>query len=125
MALTNTAYWWGDNPGRNQARCLGCGNREGAALTDSVGSFGPNAFGLHDVHGNVSEWVEDCYHDNYRGAPGDGSAWIEGGDCSRRVVRGGSWLNESRDIRSAFRSGRTIGNRYGYEGLRVARTLTP
>ena len=56
-----------------------------------VGSFPSNAFGLHDMHGNVWEWVEDCWHDSYSGAPSDGSAWTTGGDCSKRVLRGGSW----------------------------------
>ena len=59
--------------------------------TTLVGAFAPNAFGLYDVHGNVWEWVEDCWHDSYRGAPSDGTAWTAGGDCSRRVLRGGSW----------------------------------
>ena len=60
--------------------------------TVPVGSFPANAFGLHDVHGNVREWVDDCWHGDYRGAPADGSAWTSGGECSRRVLRGGSWL---------------------------------
>jgi formylglycine-generating enzyme required for sulfatase activity len=62
-----------------------------------------NAFGLHDMHGNVSEWVEDPWHDNYNGAPTDGSVWLLGGDDSRRVVRGGSWVDVSLSLRSADR----------------------
>ena len=67
----------------------------------SVKSFPPNDFGLHNVHGNVWEWVEDCWHESYRGAPVDGSAWTSGGDCSRRVLRGGSWLYSPQVLRSA------------------------
>ena len=91
--------------------------------TVPVGGFPPNAFGLHDVHGNVWEWVEDCWHGNYRGAPSDGSAWTSGGDCSRRVLRGGSWIFEPQFLRSAYRGRYTSGARNVYLGFRVARTL--
>ena len=88
-----------------------------------VGSFGANAFGLHEVHGNASEWVQDCWNESYAGAPGDGSAW-ESGDCSRRVLRGGSWLDIPGNIRSATRS-RHATHSSVYCGFRVARTLAP
>ena len=91
--------------------------------TEPVGSFPANAFGVHDVHGNVWEWVEDCWHDSYRGAPGDGRAWTVGGDCSRRVLRGGSWSNVPRSLRSANRLWFPAGIRNGLTGFRVARTL--
>ena len=71
--------------------------------TVPVGSFPPNAFGLHDLHGNVLEFVEDCWHDSYAGAPGNGRAWTVGGDCKIRVTRGGSWHSSPRQVRSAFR----------------------
>ena len=74
---------------------------DGHAHTAPVGSFGANGFGLHDVMGNVWEWVEDCWHDSYRGAPSDGRAWTIGGDCDFRVLRGGSWLNGAGLLRSA------------------------
>ena len=96
--------------------------------TTPVGTFPSNRFGLHDVHGNVMEWVEDCWHGSYQGAPSDGSAWAQGGDCSRRVVRGGSWYSGPRNLRSAFRlrySRYSAGGRFDYVGFRVARTLTP
>ena len=96
--------------------------------TTPVGTFPSNRFGLHDVHGNVMEWVEDCWHGSYQGAPSDGSAWAQGGDCSRRVVRGGSWYSGPRNLRSAFRlrySRYSAGGRLDYVGFRVARTLTP
>ena len=87
-AGTRTAYWWGDDFGQNRANCHGCG--DSYRPTAPVGSFSANPFGLHDVHGNVWEWVEDCWNDSYDGAPSDGSAW-ESGNCERRVLRGGSW----------------------------------
>ena len=93
--------------------------------TVRVESFGANGFGLHDVHGNVWEWVEDCWHDRYSGAPADGSAWVSGGDCRSRVLRGGSWDYEPRFLRSAYRLRFTAGSRNDNSGFRVARTLTP
>ena len=89
-----------------------------------VGSFPANGFGLHDVHGNVWEWVEDCWNDGYAGAPADGSAW-ESGDCSDRVLRGGSWYKVPWFLRSANRLRNTTAFRDYYDGFRVARTLAP
>ncbi len=99
-----------------------CG--DGVAWTAPVGSYVPNDFGLHDMVGNVSEWVEDCWHENYAGAPTDGTAWISGGDCGDRVLRGGSW-NSFRGHNSADRRGYSTGERDSNYGFRVARTLTP
>ena len=96
---------------------------DGHVYTAPVGSFEANGFGLHDVLGNVWEWVEDCWHESYAGAPADGSAWTSGGDCARRVLRGGSWFNEPRHLRSANRGWIPAGNRYDVAGFRVARTL--
>ena len=93
--------------------------------TVPVGSFPSNAFGLHDMHGNVREWVEECWHASYSGAPSDGSAWTTGGDCSGRVLRGGSWLDEPGVLRSAYRSWVSSGVRFSLDGFRVSRTLTP
>ena len=94
--------------------------------TVTVGSFPANGFGLHDVHGNVWEWVKDCWNASYAGAPEGGSARMSG-DCSNRVLRGGSWNVRPWDLRSAdrnrFRS--RAGNRFSDDGFRVARTLTP
>ncbi len=73
--------------------------------TTEVGSFAiANAFGLHDMHGLVREWCYDCWHDNYDGAPADGSAWVDGGYCHQRVLRGGSWNGGPKVCRSAYRS---------------------
>ena len=91
--------------------------------TIPVGSFPANGFGLHDVHGNVWEWVEDCYSDGYVEAPSDGSAWEW--NCDRRVLRGGSWGNGPRVLRSANRSRSSSGDRLDYFGFRIVRTLTP
>ena len=88
--------------------------------TTDVGSFPPNDFGLYDMHGNVWEWVADTYHDNYNGAPTDGSAWNSGG--SDRVLRGGSWYNGPGSVRSAVRSGYDPAGRNDFIGFRVART---
>ena len=95
-------------------------------MTAPAGSFEANAFGLYDMHGNVWEWVEDCWNDGYAGAPGDGRAW-QSGDCTRRVLRGGSWFNPPRILRAADRNWLPTGVRnfnHGF-GFRVARTLTP
>ena len=93
--------------------------------TVSVGSFAANRFGLHDVHGNVWEWVEDCMHENYRGAPLDGSAWVTGADCTFRVLRGGSLYEGPKHLRSANRSMDVSGARNTIVGFRIARTLIP
>ena len=121
-AGTTTAFSWGDEIGKGNANCDGCGSRWDNHRTAPVGSFAPNAFGLYEVHGNVWEWVEDCYHENYTGAPADSTAWTTG-DCSRRVARGGSWGNVPRFVRSAERVGvATVSRLYGL-GFRVVRTL--
>ena len=90
-----------------------------------MGSFSANDFGLYDVHGNVSEWVEDCVHDSYRGAPKDGSAYTCGSNCHLRRERGGSWADDSWLLRSAFQYWSEVGYSVGSLGFRVARTLAP
>ena len=103
--------------------------REGVyrGKTVSVGIFPSNGYGLHDVHGNVWEWVEDCWHDSYVGAPTNGRAWTMGEEyCGLRVLRGGSWISGPRVLRAANRSRNDAGEPGNFSvGFRVARTLTP
>lgn len=120
-AGTATRYSWGDPVGRNRANCDGCGSRWDNDRTAPVGSFPANPFGLHDMHGNVWEWVEDCWNGDYRGAPSDGSAWLQG-ECDKRMVRGGSWLRNPTRVRAAERAYGILGSHFGF---RVARTLSP
>lgn len=125
-ARTTTRYFWGDDPGKGNANCLGCGSEWDGRQTAPVGSFKPNAFGLYDMHGNVWPWVEDVWHDNYEGEPPlDGSAWLQGGDASRRVVRGGSGSNYPQFLRAADRDRNSTVIRNSNLGFRVGRTLAP
>ncbi len=122
-AGTRTRYWWGDAVGENNANCKGCGSRWGKTKTAPVGSFKPNKFGLHDMLGNVWEWVEDCWHRTFKGAPSTGKPWVADGKCDRRVLRGGSWGYYAKYARSASRAFRPTYNRVSLHGFRVARTL--
>ena len=125
-AGTTTSRWWGNALGKGYANCEGCGTSWGGHLIAPVYSFGPNRFGLYDMLGNVWQWVSDCWHDSYVGAPKDGSSWTEDG-CSKRVLRGGSWANLPIYVRSAARLGANA--RGGdedwsnYASIRVARDL--
>ena len=113
-----TKYSWGNSIGSNRANCNGCGSQWDGERTAPAGSFSANAWGLHDVLGNVDEWVQDCWNDSYAGAPSDGRVWT-GGDCSRRGLRGGSWYNNTRSLRSAGRHGYTRSNRFHNLGFRL------
>ena len=118
---TEFRFSWGDDIGRNRANCDGCRSRWNGERTSPVGSFGPNPFGLHDVHGNVWEWVQDCWNDSYRGAPVDGSP-RKRGDCSQRVLRGGSFGSKPNDVEAASRAGRYDHRALRYVGFRIAAT---
>ena len=125
-AGTTTSRWWGDLIGSGNANCNGCGSRWDGLLIAPVGSFGPNGFGLYDMLGNVWQWTDDCWNESYVGAPGDGRAWKHG-DCTRRVLRGGSWSNVPAFLRSAARIKADAAGRdfdySNYAGFRVARSL--
>ncbi len=123
-AGSETAYSWGDEIGEDRASCDGCSPLWDDEPMTWVGSFEANAFGLYDVHGNVWEWVEDCWNDNYAGAPADGTAWKQG-SCDFFVFRGGSWTSLPWQIRSARRGGYITLKRDYNIGFRVARSLTP
>jgi formylglycine-generating enzyme required for sulfatase activity len=124
-AGSTTRHFWGDEPGKGNANCAGCGSQWDGKQTAFVGSFKKNAYGLYDMHGNVWEWVEDTWHGNYEGAPPNGSAWVEGGDSSKHVDRGGSWGYDPQSLRAAFRESSSTAIRHRDLGFRVARTLTP
>jgi formylglycine-generating enzyme required for sulfatase activity len=129
-ADTNTPFWWGGSISTQQANYDGnytyggYGGPKGEYRQSAlpVDSFQANSWGLYQVHGNVWEWAEDCYHDSYRGAPTDGSAWTSG-DCSSRIVRGGSWVNFPGVLRAAYRIRSSTVNRSNNFSFRVGRTL--
>jgi formylglycine-generating enzyme required for sulfatase activity len=120
-AGTKTPFWWGREVGTGHAQCENCGSptTKQVAVT---GSFRPNGFGLYDTAGNAAEWVEDCWNENYRNAPKDGSAWTSG-DCRLRVLRGGNFLSKATEIRSAARFRYDVDVRYYANGFRVMRDL--
>jgi formylglycine-generating enzyme required for sulfatase activity len=128
-AGTRTAFSFGDTISTTQANYDGNFTYNGGARgeyrrgTTPVGMFPANAWGLYDMHGNVWEWVQDVVHENYEGAPLDGSAWEEGGDGARRILRGGSWLYNPRYLRSALRNGFSSALSNDIVGLRVVREL--
>lgn len=125
-AGTQTTWYWGEaesgqcryaNGSDASAPCS-----DGYRNTAPAGSFEPNALGLYDVLGNVWEWTADCWNDSYSSAPNDGSEW-QTGNCSVRMLRGGSWLTAPSTLRSAQRGRTHAGNRHTDLGFRVARTI--
>ena len=121
-AGTTTTYSWGNDVGRNNANCGGCGSQWDIKQTAPVGSFKPNAFGLYEMHGNVLEWVQDC-HGDYKDAPTDGTAVPDTPRCAR-VLRGGSWSYNPRLMRAAVRYGVGRDIQFSDYGFRVARVLS-
>jgi formylglycine-generating enzyme required for sulfatase activity len=100
---TTTAYSFGDDVKLLDDYAWHTGNAAGN--DPPVGAKKPNPWGLYDIHGYLSEWCLDAAHDNYKGAPTDGSAWLEGGDAARRIVRGGSWKDSAERLTSSYRQG--------------------
>lgn len=119
-AGTQTRYCFGDDESKLNEYAWYSGNS--GSETHPVGQKKPNSWELYDMQGNVWEWVQDKWHDNYEGAPSDGSVW-EDGSGSDRVFRGGSWINDSGICRSALRSRRNPGTRYDFLGFRLLRRL--
>jgi formylglycine-generating enzyme required for sulfatase activity len=126
-AGSQTKFPWGDDiklDGKAMANRKGCGSQWDGVQTAPVGSLPANRFGLYDMLGNLAEWTEDCWHQNYEGAPADGSVW-PGGDCGVMVLHGGSWRYDPDALRSASRDWFDNVGRAGDIGFRVARTLSP
>lgn len=123
-AGTSTAYSWGSAIGNNKANCDGCGSQWDGRKTAPVGSFKPNEFGLFDMHGNVFEWVRDCWRYKYDEGPRDGNDWISICGTKRRVYRGGSWYTDPVTLRSAARFRGIDVFRFNNVGFRIARDLS-
>jgi formylglycine-generating enzyme required for sulfatase activity len=123
-AGTTTIYSWGNDIGKGNANCDGCGSKWDGEQTAPVGLFKPNIFGLYDMQGNVWQWLQDCYHDSYLGAPTDGSAQ-QSVVCYSRVLRGGAWNKYPHYLRSALRISNFSHFRYYDLGFRVGRSLSP
>ena len=121
-AGTDTNYWWGDQLQEGMADCKGCVDTYDSTQPLKVGSLKPNPFGLYDMGGDVDQWVEDCWHSGYQGAPVDGSPWTED-SCLSHVVRSGSWKNDPSYVRPASRDHYDTDVRYPTHGFRIARSL--
>ncbi|MEN8261362.1 MAG: SUMF1/EgtB/PvdO family nonheme iron enzyme, partial [Pseudomonadota bacterium] len=120
---TPSTYYWGDateETGKHAWYVQNSGYQ-----THPVSQKQPNGFGLYDISGNVYEWMADCWHEDYTDAPADGSAWLEtnGGECSRRVLRGGSWDSNPKRVRSAARDWNLVNDRFDDIGFRVVKEL--
>jgi formylglycine-generating enzyme required for sulfatase activity/class 3 adenylate cyclase len=118
---TQTRYWWGDQLQSGMANCKNCSETATTEQPTKVGSSKPNPFGLYEMGGGVDQWVEDCWHKNYQGAPADGSAWVEG-QCASHVIRSGSWRNDARYVRPSNRDSYDTEVRYPTHGLRIAQS---
>jgi len=121
-AGTRSRFWWGNELGDGRANCRDCGGPWDRRKPAAAGSYAANPFDLHDTSGGVWEWVSDCWHDSYSRAPTDGSSW-EKADCRVRVLRGGSWRNDSSYVHSSSRFKYDAEVRYKANGFRVAMDL--
>jgi formylglycine-generating enzyme required for sulfatase activity len=114
-------FAWGAQPAEGHANCTGCGGVQDPHHPAPVGAFPPNPWGFYAMEGGVAEWVEDCWHPFYQGAPTDGSAW-RATLCPQHVLRGGSWKNPPPDITVSSRNFYDADVRYPANGFRVALT---
>ena len=121
-AGTTTTYWWGNKMVPGKANCKDCGGQWDQKLPAEIGSYAANPHGLYDMNGNVWEWVSDCWHDNYQGAPSDGESWDDP-NCSVKVIRGGAWRNDKTYVHSASRFKYDTYVRYLLNGFRVAKSM--
>jgi len=121
-AGTSSRYWWGEKMRAGMANCKGCGGDWSNDAPVNVDALPPNPFGLYGMNGGVWEWVEDCWHKDYDGAPTDGSAWTSS-DCRENVIRGGAWRNDSTYAHSSSRFTYDSAVRYILNGFRVAKSL--
>jgi formylglycine-generating enzyme required for sulfatase activity/class 3 adenylate cyclase len=117
-----TRYSWGDQFVSGMANCNGCNEAYDATQPMKVGSFKPNPLGVYDMGGGVDQWVSDCWHKGYQGAPVDGSPWLDA-DCTSHVIRSGSWKNDPSYVRPASRDHYDTNVRYPTHGFRVAHSL--
>ena len=121
-----TAFSWGDEIGENNANCKDCGSKWDAEQTAPVGSFAANKFGLHDMHGNVFEWVQNCWQPSLEdNLANEGSGRIDESECRDRSIRGGSWLSPPENVRAASRIFDSNVYRVNVVGIRVARMVAP
>lgn len=116
---TKTNYFWGDEVGKNKANCMRCGSEWDNKQSAPTGSFEPNKFGLHDMHGNVWEWVQDPWHNDYKDAPDSSAPWEVDGDMNRRVLRGGSWSVPPNGLHSTYRLDYGPDSRLSSFGFRI------
>jgi len=121
-AGNTTRFWWGESEQVARANCEGCGALWDGEKSAEVGRFPPNRFGLHDIAGNVWEWVEDCWSDSYSEAPTDGVA-LESSGCGKRVIRGGAWSFPPKEMRSSNRWRDFPSRRSDDTGFRVVREV--
>ncbi|MFM0212588.1 SUMF1/EgtB/PvdO family nonheme iron enzyme [Paraburkholderia sediminicola] len=119
---TTTAYWWGDQMRKGNANCKDCGDPWHKEGPETAGSFAPNPVGLYDMNGSVWEWVADCWHNSYQGAPADGRVW-DSPSCDMRVIRGGSWREGGNYMLSATRFKYSASVRQSQDGFRVVKDL--
>jgi formylglycine-generating enzyme required for sulfatase activity len=121
-ARAGTTTEWSHGNDDSRLGNYACYSQNSGGKTQAVGQRLPNAFGLFDMHGNVWEWTQDCWHGTYARAPADGSSWIAGCRANDRVLRGGFWGSNPADMRSAYRGKNNPDGRSSGSGFRLART---